>query len=177
MHALIYRTDVLRNSKVVLPENTFYVDNIFAYYPLPYVKTLYYMDIDLYQYFLGREDQSVNENMLIARVEQHMKVTGIVAESVNLDEVKENYPKLANYMCRNISIMLAISSIHLLLRGDEQAKVWYGQLWSDIKRKNPKLYYRLRYTTLSGFTNLPGRLGKKVTITGYRIAKRIYKFQ
>lgn len=177
MHALIYRTDVLRNSKVVLPENTFYVDNIFAYCPLPYVKTLYYMDIDLYQYFLGREDQSVNENMLIARVEQHMKVTGIVAESVNLDEVKENYPKLANYMCRNISIMLAISSIHLLLRGDEQAKVWYGQLWSDIKRKNPKLYYRLRYTTLSGFTNLPGRLGKKVTITGYRIAKRIYKFQ
>lgn len=73
--------------------------------------------------------------MLIARVEQHMKVTGIVAESVNLDEVKENYPKLANYMCRNISIMLAISSIHLLLRGDEQAKVWYGQLWSDIKGK------------------------------------------
>lgn len=96
---------------------------------------------------------------------------------IYLDEVKENYPKLANYMCRNISIMLAISSIHLLLRGDEQAKVWYGQLWSDIKRKNPKLYYRLRYTTLSGFTNLPGRLGKKVTITGYRIAKRIYKFQ
>lgn len=50
MHALVYRTEVLRKSGVVLPEHTYYVDNIFAYYPLPYVETLYYMDVNLYQY-------------------------------------------------------------------------------------------------------------------------------
>ena len=42
MHALVYRTEVLRKSGVVLPEHTFYVDNIFAYKPLPFVETLYY---------------------------------------------------------------------------------------------------------------------------------------
>lgn len=177
MHALIYRTDILKKSKVVLPKHTFYVDNIFAYRPLPYVKTIYYMDINLYQYYLGREDQSVNEKMLIARIDQQVRVTKLVAESVNLDKVKKIYPKLANYMCRNISVMMAISSIHLLLKGDEQAQIQYLELWQDIKRKNPKLYYRLRYTKLSGLTNLPGKLGKKATISGYRIAKRIYKFQ
>ena len=59
MHSMLYRTDKLRESGVVLPEHTFYVDNIFAYKPLPYTKKLYYMNIDLYRYYIGREDQSV----------------------------------------------------------------------------------------------------------------------
>lgn len=177
MHALLYRTEVLRKSGLVLPEHTFYVDNIFAYYPLPYVKTLYYMDIDLYQYYLGREDQSVNEKVLISRIEQQIKVTKIVAECVDLREVRERHPKLANYMCRNVSIMMAISSIHLLLSGEEGAKIRHREIWDELKRENPGLYYRLRYTKLSGLTNLPGRLGKKATVDGYRIAKKIYKFQ
>ena len=177
MHALVYRTDILRKSNVVLPEHTFYVDNLFAYCPLPYVETLYYMNIDLYQYYLGREDQSVNEKVLISRIEQQIKVTKMVAESVDLNAVRRKYPKLANYMCRNISIMMAISSIHLLLRGDERARTRHFELWSDIKRSNPGLYYRLRYTKLSGFTNLPGKLGKLATVGGYRLARKIYQFQ
>lgn len=177
MHALIYRTEVLRKSGVVLPEHTFYVDNIFAYYPLPFVETLCYMDINLYQYYLGRENQSVNEKVLISRIEQQIKVTKIVAECVDLREVRGKHPKLANYMCRNVSIMMAISSIHLLLSGDEKAETRHREIWEEMKIENPGLYFRLRYTKLSGLTNLPGKLGKKVTINGYRIAKKIYKFQ
>ena len=89
-----------------LPEHTFYVDNIFAYQPLPYVKKIYYMDIDLYQYFLGRADQSVNEEVMMRRIDQQIKVTKIVASCVDLDEVRQKYPKLAVYMCRNIPIMM-----------------------------------------------------------------------
>ncbi|MGN0298980.1 MAG: glycosyltransferase family 2 protein [Lachnospiraceae bacterium] len=177
MHALIYRTAVLRRSGVVLPEHTFYVDNIFAYRPLPYVKWLYYMDVNLYQYYLGRGDQSVNEKVLIQRIEQQIKVTKIVAECVDLDRIEKVHPKLANYMYRNISIMMAISSIHLLLKGDEQAMMKHRKLWMDIKRMNRRLYYHLRYRTLSGLTNLPGKVGKMAAVTGYQIAKRIYQFQ
>lgn len=177
MHALVYRTEVLKKSGVVLPEHTFYVDNIFAYYPLPYVETLYYMDTNLYQYYLGREDQSVNEKVLMKRIEQQIKVTKIIADCVDLKEVKRKSPKLANYMCKNVSIMMAISSIHLLLSGEEKAKIRHREIWADMKHKNPGLYYRLRYTTLSGLTNLPGRLGKRAAVDGYRIAKKIYKFQ
>ena len=61
MHALIYRTEILRISKVELPLHTFYVDNIFAYQPLPYVKSICYLNLDLYHYFLGRDDQSVKK--------------------------------------------------------------------------------------------------------------------
>ena len=40
MHALIFKTEVLRKSGVELPKHTFYVDNIFAYQPLPRIVSL-----------------------------------------------------------------------------------------------------------------------------------------
>ena len=58
MHSVMYRTQVLRDCGMVLPKHTFYVDNIFVYQPLPFVKSMYYMDLDLYRYFIGRADQS-----------------------------------------------------------------------------------------------------------------------
>ena len=57
MHSVIYRTQLLRDCGLELPKHTFYVDNIFVYQPLPAVKNMYYMDVDLYRYFIGRADQ------------------------------------------------------------------------------------------------------------------------
>ena len=69
MHSVIYRTQMLHDCGLELPKHTFYVDNIFVYVPLPNVKTMYYMDVDLYRYYIGREDQSVNEKVMIGRIE------------------------------------------------------------------------------------------------------------
>lgn len=177
MHALIFRTEVLRRTGVVLPEHTFYVDNIFAYQPLPHVEHIYYMNIDLYHYYIGREDQSVNEKVLMSRIDQQIMVTEIVSKCVDLNEVREIYPKLAEYMCRNISIMMAISSIHLLLIDSQEAYRKRKQLWRGMKEENARLYFRLKYTTLSGLTYLPGRVGGMLTKGGYRAARKIYQFQ
>ena len=177
MHSVIFRTKLLRECGIQLPEHTFYVDNLFSYQPLPYAKNLYYMDIDLYHYYLGREDQSVNEKVLMKRIDQQIRVTELVAKSVDLREVKKMYPKLAVYMMRNISIMLSISSIHLLLIKTEEAFQKRKRMWEQVKDYDRILYYRLRCSTLSGLTYLPGRLGGKITVGGYRMARKIYQFQ
>lgn len=178
MHALVYRTAVLRESGIRLPEHTFYVDNLFAYQPLPFVKSICYMDIDLYHYFLGRDDQSVNEKVLMRRIDQQIKVTELVAHCMDLQEVAEAAsPKLAAYMRRNISIMMAISSIHLLLIRSEEAQRKRELLWKGIKSSNRRLYYQLKYGTVSGLTCLPGKVGGMVTLGGYKIAKKVYQFQ
>ena len=65
--------------------------------------------LTLYHYYLGRDDQSVNEKVLMKRIDQQIRVTELVAKSVDLKEVKKTHPKLAAYMTRNISIMLSIS--------------------------------------------------------------------
>lgn len=176
MHSLIFRTEVLRKSGVTLPEHMFYVDNIFAYRPLPYVESIYYINTDLYHYFIGREDQSVNEEVLKERIDQQIYVTKLVADCIDLGEVKEKYPKLARYMTRNVSIMMAISSIHLLLINSEDAWRKRTDLWNYMKLHNRDLYIKLRYTTLSSFTNIPGKTGRFLTVTGYRAARRIYQF-
>lgn len=177
MHALMFRTEVLRKSGVKLPEHTFYVDNLFSYQPLPFVENILYLDLDLYHYYLGRDDQSVNENVLMKRIDQQIKVTDLVARSVDLGEVKKRYSKLAVYMMRNISIMLSISSIHLLLIQTAEAEKKRRRMWQRIRVHDKGLYYRLRYSTLSGLTYLPGKLGGKITVGGYRFARKIYQFQ
>lgn len=177
MHSLMFQTKVLRESEVKLPEHTFYVDNLFSYKPLPYAETIYYMDIDLYHYYLGRDDQSVNEKVLMKRIDQQILVTDLVTRSVDLAEVKKIHPKLEAYMVRNISIMLTISSIHLLLIDTADSYKKRKDMWSHVKEYNEALYYRLRFRTLSGFTYLPGKIGASLTIGGYRLAKKVYRFQ
>ena len=49
MHSVIYRTDMLKLSQMRLPKHTFYVDNIYVYYPLPQVRKIYYLDVDFYR--------------------------------------------------------------------------------------------------------------------------------
>lgn len=177
MHALIFRTEALRQSNVILPEHTFYVDKLFAFQPLPFVRDIFYMDIDLYHYYLGRDDQSINEQVLLKRIDQQLYVTNLVSKCTDLQAVGEKYPKLAKYMIRSISIMMTISTIHLLLINNKNSYEKRKHLWYGIKKYNKSLYYRLRFTTLSGITYIPGKVGGKIVIGGYRIAKRIYKFQ
>lgn len=64
MHAVIYRTKLLQDMGLRLPKHTFYVDNIYVYQPLNHVKTMYYLDVNLYLYYIGRDDQSVNTEVM-----------------------------------------------------------------------------------------------------------------
>ena len=45
MHSIIYRTKLLHECGLELPKHTFYVDNLFAFEPLPFVKNMYYLDV------------------------------------------------------------------------------------------------------------------------------------
>ena len=78
MHSVIYRTGLLRECGLELPMHTFYVDNIFVYEPLPHVKNMYYLDVNFYRYFIGRSDQSVNEQVMIGRIDQQILVTKLM---------------------------------------------------------------------------------------------------
>ncbi len=172
MHSVIYRTEMLRRSGVELPKHTFYVDNIFVYQPLPFVKTLYYMDVDLYRYFIGRADQSVQESVMVGRVDQQVRITKIMVDAHDLAQVKAKNPKLGKYMTNYLSMMMTISSIFLMLDGSPEKLGAKTELWEYLKARDPKLYRKLRYRALSAVGNLP----KAIAIPGYRLARKIYKF-
>lgn len=177
MHSLIYKTSILKKCKLNLPLHTFYVDNIVAYQPLPYVKSIVYYNLDLYHYFIGREDQSVNESVMVGRVDQQIKVTKLILDCADLEKVKIQNYKLYQYMVRIVSMMATISSILLLMKGDNASYEKRRELWQYIKGVNPSLYRKLRLTKLAGATYmLPGKLGGYITLKGYKLAQKVYKF-
>ncbi|PKM51779.1 MAG: glycosyl transferase [Firmicutes bacterium HGW-Firmicutes-7] len=179
MHSLTFRTDILRAAGVKLPEHTFYVDNIFAYQPLPYVKKLMYLDIDFYQYYIGREDQSVNEKSMIKRIDQQFTVTRIVLNSYNIKEIKEikkRSPKIAKYMMRHISILILVTSILCSLSNSNEYKSEMKKLWIELRNIDKSLYKQVKYFSLNVVSTLPEPISKKVSISCYRFAKRKYMF-
>ena len=175
MHSVIYRTEILRACGMELPKHTFYVDNIFVYQPLPQVKTIYYMNLDLYRYFIGREDQSVNEANMIKRVDQQLRVTRIMMNAVDVYALPPEQAKLRAYMLNYFSMMMAISSVFLTMDGRPEAFEKKAELWQYLKNHDERVYNKCRHS-VAGACNLPGTLGHKITLWGYHVAQKIFKF-
>ena len=175
MHSVIYRTEMLRACQLELPKHTFYVDNIFVYQPLPAVKSIYYMDVDLYRYFIGRADQSVNESVMVKRVDQQLRVTRHMIDCQDLDALK-GQKKLRSYMLHYLSMMMAISDIFLLLDGSAAAKQKENELWAYLKAHTSAGVYRSIRYGFGGVTNLKIPKGDKLVLGGYRMAQKIFKF-
>ncbi|OFK24337.1 glycosyltransferase family A protein [Olsenella sp. HMSC062G07] len=175
MHSLTYRTDVLLDGGVPMPAHTFYVDNIYAYVPLPRCKTLYYLDVDLYRYFIGREDQSVNESVMVSRIDQQLRVTSIMMHAYHLYDDVES-PKLRSYMVGYFTLMMAVCSIFSRLSDKPDAMDNLDALWAELKEFDPRMYRRARRGIVGISTNLPGKGGTKTTLWIYRVAQKLFKF-
>ncbi|MCI8627081.1 MAG: glycosyltransferase family 2 protein [Lachnospiraceae bacterium] len=174
MHSVFYRTKLLKKCGLQLPKHTFYVDNIFVYDPLPYVKTMYYLDVDFYRYFIGRADQSVNEKNMIARIDQQIRVTKHMIGSHDLPMIKNK--KLRNYMTSYLCMMMVISSVFLIKSGSKENLAKKQELWDYLKKENPKMYKAVHNKLLGRSMNLPGKSGRKIIVLGYSISRKIYGF-
>lgn len=175
MHALCYRTSILRDEGVPLPAHTFYVDNIYAWVPLPRCKRIYYMDIDLYHYFIGREDQSVNEKVMAGRIEQQRRITRIMMESYHLyDDIE--VVQLRSYMVNYFILMMVICSIFSKISEQPDAMEELDKLWQDLHDYDRRMWRRCRLGVMGLGSNLPGSVGEKITLSLYRLANKIVKF-
>lgn len=174
MHSVIYRTQMLKECGLELPKHTFYVDNIFVFQPLPYVKTFYYLDVNFYRYFIGRDDQSVNEKVMISRIDQQILVTKLMLGYYDVTKIKN--PKLRHYMVRYLEIMMTVTSILAIRSETEENLKKKKELWQYLKQQNFTLYMRLRWGFLGQGVNLPGKGGRKVSIACYKISQKFYGF-
>ena len=174
MHSVIYRTDLLKLIQMKLPKHTFYVDNIYVYYPLPHVRKIYYLDIDFYRYFIGRDDQSVNEKNMIARADQQIYVTKTMIDMYEMGEISSR--KLRLYMVNYLAIMMTVSSIILIRSKTEENIEKKRELWRYLKKRDFKMYLKIRYGILGQTMNIPGKSGRKISSLVYSVARRIIGF-
>ena len=176
MHTLIYKTQILWDSKVELPLHTFYVDSIFATMPLPFVKDIYYMRENFYRYFVGRDDQSVNEKMMLKRIDQYMYVSQLICEQFKHEETKAISPKLAEYIFRLIRILSLISTVTLNMSDDPENETKRKAYWAMVKKEQPELYFRIRYYIGCRLVNYHGPFGKRFARLGYKTFNKLLHF-
>lgn len=174
MHSIIYRTQLLRDCGLELPRHTFYVDNLYAFQPLPFVKTIYYLDLDFYRYYIGREDQSVNEKVMVKRIDQQIRVNKLMADCYAKSRITSQ--KCRKYMYKYLEIITTISFVLMLLEDSPDYEKRKAGLWRDIREINLPLYRKMRVDPLIRGVSIPGNEGRKFGRAGYRVFRKIFGF-
>ncbi len=178
MHSLLYRTEALRESGVCLPRHTFYVDNIFAYQPLPYMKKLYYVDVDLYRYFIGRSDQSVNVDNMTKRYDQQIRVMDLMTSAYTYDFICQQEKGLKKFMFHALEAIM-MNTIFFASGGKdnkEERKTALQGLWNTIKERDKKLYDKLRFRSLPALISwMPFGMQGAVSTFGYKFLCKFVK--
>ena len=174
MHSVIYNTELLRRSGLTLPKHTFYVDELYVYVPLTEVERMYYLDADLYWYYIGREGQSVQEQVLLKRIDQYLLVNRLLVSEV--DPFAAGNEKKRKYMLNFLEIITVASSALLAIIGTEESSRKKTELWAYIRETNPKTYQALRHRWSGRLVHLPGAFGRCILTGGYRICQRIFGF-
>lgn len=174
MHSVIYRTGLLKECGLELPKHTFYVDNLFVFNPLPYVKKMYYMDVEFYHYYIGREDQSVNEKIMIGRIDQQLKVNRLLIDEFVCQ--KNLNKKCRQYMLSYLDIIMTVSSMLCIKSETEENLEKKQALWKYLKDADVKLYLKLRHSLLGRACNLPGKGGRNVSVAAYKVTQKFYGF-
>lgn len=171
MATTAYKTELLRKANLSLLEKTFYVDMQFNIVPITEVKTFTYYDLDIYRYFIGRADQSMNLDNFVRNQEHHKKMVHWIVDyftekAPELSENKKNY-------IQTILVYTLNTHYTIYCEYDKDHRRAYREVTEFdryLKEKNPALYDAMdtmayiRYNRKSKFKGIKvnSRLWKKV---------------
>ncbi len=174
IHACTFRTQLLRETGLEMPKHTFYEDNYMIYGNLKSVERMYYMDLDLYRYYIGRAGQSVQEDVMKKRYAHQLKATELCFTAYHLDELKEKRKR--SYCRHELFIMFGISILYARLNRTEEAEQNLERMWENCRRFDFKWADYFRHRTLLRFICVPGRGGAAFVEFIYRLAHCVVRF-
>ncbi len=140
LHSVIYKTAMLKDNNIILPEHCFYEDNYFIYAPLVYVKHLIYLNKELYQYLLGRDGQSMQTTNLIKRTENLERVAKLAFDSVDLIKIKKEDKHLFHILRHQLCMMVVSPLMYVTYKDKAVAKKEKKGFKDSLKNGNPKQY-------------------------------------
>ena len=135
---------------------------------------MYYVNANFYRYFIGRDDQSVNESVMISRIDQQIRVNKRMIDSYLKSGITGKKRRM--YMENYLRIMMEVSSIFLIISGTKENLEKKKELWQYVKYSDMKLYKSLRYSLLGTTVNLPGSVGRWISKTGYKVMNKLIGF-
>lgn len=169
MHALVYKLSVLKESGMVLPEKTFYVDNLFTFTPMYWVKSMYYLDLTFYHYFIGRQDQSVNINNMVKRYDQQLRVMLGMSTAFTMEDLNKLDKAHRKYMIHDLVAKSFLTLFFVIADYNKQKLADYDEYFKAFKAHDKKLYRKIRFGSLFILPFLLIRpLRRSAAIFGYK---------
>lgn len=180
MASSTYRTEVLRESGLHLFEKCFYVDMIFNMVPIPYVKTVRFLNHYVYRYFMGSPTQSMSQQNLMRNLPNHERVLNFLIDYyvAHRETVGDN---VRNYMGQMIYFMYYthMDLVCMKLSDRKRAYTMFRDLDTSLRERAPELYIRvsvfpyLRVTRRLHYLNI--RVGNKAFVSAMNLARRILR--
>jgi glycosyltransferase involved in cell wall biosynthesis len=175
IHSCTFRTELMRETATKpLPKHVFYEDNLMICRVLPHVRKMYYMNIDMYRYWIGRPDQSVQEEVMKKRYTHQLLVTERCFRICRLDEIEER--RLRRYMKHEFFVMFGISILYARLNKSDEADQNLDKMWQSCIDHDEKWGKHFRYFTPLALICLPGKFGRDFGVFIYRLANKIVRF-
>ena len=174
IHSCTFRTSLMREWGEPLPKKVFYEDNLMVCKVLPRVKKMYYFRADLYRYWIGRPDQSVQKNVMMKRYTHQILVTEGSFKACNLSGITE--PRLLKYLEHEMFMMFAISILFTRLNKTDETDAALEEMWKSCIEYDPKWGKHFRYYTPLTFISIPGRGGRAFANFIYALANKVVRF-
>ncbi len=176
MHSLTYNTQKLRAVGMVLPEHTFYVDNVYAYQPIAHMQKLYYLNVNLYRYFIGRSDQSVTIENIVKRYDNQIRCMRQILSSYTYDELQAMCKPLRKQMYHNLHAIMCNTYFFTTAKDSPERRKLFAEMWSDLKERDIKLYRRIRRMPTFILLNcLPWKLKGALSTLAYKFLRKHVK--
>ena len=174
IHSCTFRTELLRCYTKVLPHHIFYEDNLMVYQALPYVKKMYYLNADLYRYYIGREGQSVQRDVMTKRYQHQLTITQKCFEAAHLDEIKDT--RQQKYLKHELFMLFGISVLYSRLNKSEEADENLNKMWESCYRFDKKWAAHFQKHTPLRLISIPGKVGRNLSSTVYTAANKVVRF-
>jgi glycosyltransferase involved in cell wall biosynthesis len=176
LHSAMYKCEVLRRCGVKCPQHVSYEDNYFVYAPLPYVKNVSYVPVDLYQYLIGREGQSMENTTCIRKYHDYMVDGKLIFDAADLIKIRKENHALFRAMYHHLILSFIMVPTFARLNGSPQAKADLKEFWAYCKKNNKRLYHLIRWHYAVIGLSFPGKGGEKAVRLDYKLAHKIVKF-
>lgn len=174
IHSCTFRTEAMRLWTQELPKHVFYEDNLMVYQTLPHVQKMYYMDTDLYRYWIGRPDQSVQKEIMMKRYTHQLLVTEMCFTSCHLDEITQ--PRLKKYLRHELFMMFGISSLYARLHKSAQVDGVLEEMWEHCRQFDAKWANHYRNRSALWLMCLPGKMGYTIAQIVFFVSNKIVRF-
>ena len=174
IHACTFRTALLRQTGLQMPKHTFYEDNYMVYGNLRSAQKMYYMNLDLYRYFIGRGGQSVQADVMTRHYAHQLKVTELCFTCYHLDDLPAQRQRA--YCRHELLVMLAISVLYARLRGTAQAERDLADMWRACRAYDAPWADRFRRQIVLRLASIPGKGGAAFVRALYKVAHRVVRF-